>query len=76
VAVSWVGETIDGRSPVYVRALDAEGATGPVLKAGTTEQLRVFPQLAVSGDSAIIVWTDDVNGGRVMKAVTLPWKQT
>jgi hypothetical protein len=73
LAVSWVGGTVDGRSPVYMRTVNTAGTTGPVLKAGTTKQLRVFPQIALAGDQVIVVWTDDVDGGRIMKAVAIPF---
>jgi len=73
LAVSWVGETSDGVSPVHIRTADIAGTLGETLKVGTTRQLRVFPQLAVSGNAVIVVWTDDVDGGRVMKAAAIPW---
>ena len=76
LAVSWVGGTIDGRSPVYVRTVDTAGTTGPVLEVGTTKQLRVFPQLAVSENQVIVVWTDDIDDGRIMKAAAIPWHGT
>lgn len=76
LAISWVGGTVDGRSPVFVRTVDTAGATGPVVEAGTTKQLRVFPQLALSNDRVIVVWTDDVGDGRIMKAAAIPWHRS
>jgi hypothetical protein len=76
IAVSWVGETTGGRSPLNIRTVDTAETTGPVLEVGTTTQLRVFPQLALSDDHVIVVWTDDVDGGRIMKAVSIPWHKT
>ena len=77
LAISWVGRTVEGRSPVYLRSVDVERTTpGPVVEVGTTKQLRVFPQLAVSDGKAIVVWTDDVDDGRIMKVAAIPWHGT
>jgi hypothetical protein len=74
LAVSWVGKSRNGASPISIRTVDITGTLGEPLELGTTRQLRVFPQLAISDDSVIVVWTDDVEGGRTMKAVAIPWR--
>ncbi|MDJ0711338.1 MAG: hypothetical protein QNJ14_13155 [Woeseiaceae bacterium] len=73
VAVSWVARTASGNNAVMVRSVALDGALGPPVQAGETQQLRVFPQLAVSGDSIVAVWTDEPDGDRVMKAAVAHW---
>ena len=73
VAVSWVAKSASGNNAVMVRSVALDGTLGPPIKAGNTRQLRVFPQLAVSGDSLVAVWTDEPDGQRVMKVAIAPW---
>lgn len=73
VAVSWVERSASGDNAIMIRWVDVEGTAGPPVHVGDTRQLRVFPQLGVSGDQIIVVWTDDRDNQRVMKAATASW---
>ncbi len=72
LAVSWVERGADGNNVVNLRHVDADGVAGPVHIAGTTSQLRVFPQLGFQDGSLYVAWTDESDEARRLEAVRIP----
>ena len=66
-------KTAEGDNAVMVRTVDVDGTVGTPVHVGNTDQLRVFPQVAVSGEQVVVIWTDDVDGERLLKAAIAPW---
>ena len=73
VAVSWVQKGKTDDNAIMLRSVDIDGAAGVPVHVGNTRQLRVVPQLAVHGDRLVVVWTDEPDGERVMRAAIAPW---
>ena len=73
VAVSWVQRSASGDNAVMIRSVDVAGVASPPVHVGDTRQLRVFPQIAVSGDQVIVVWTNEADSQQVMRAAIAPW---
>ncbi len=73
IVVSSVGKTDTGANAIHVRAVTADGQAMPSVPVGTTQQLRVLPQLAAVNDEIVVVWTDEADGVRSMKAAMARW---
>ncbi len=76
VVVSWVAKTGSGENAVMVRAVEIDGTTGPPVHVGFTNQLRVFPQVTVSGEQIVVIWTDDTDGQRQLRTAVAPWNSS
>ena len=73
VVVSWVERAQSGDNAIMVRSIAVDGVTSPPVHVADTRQLRVFPQIAVSSGDVIVVWTDEADDQRVMRAASAPW---
>lgn len=72
LAVSWVSRTDTGSNAINIRRVTSDGQLDPVKTIGTTEQLRVFPQLAYREEYLILAWTDEIGGERQMRIARIP----
>lgn len=74
VGVSWLQSGASGAHPVYVRRYSADGASGPARLVAPDAAAFSFPQIAVSGDDLVFVWTETtgspsrLRGARVKSA--------
>ena len=58
VAVSWLQSGDSGAHPVHVRRYSADGAPGPVRLVAQNANAFSFPQIALSGNHLVFVWTE------------------
>jgi hypothetical protein len=58
VAVSWVENGPDDSDLVMLRLVTRDGRSGPAVTVGSSKLLRMFPQLASTGDALVAAWTD------------------
>lgn len=72
LAISWVSRTETGSNAINIRRVGTDGQMNPVRTVATTEQLRVFPQLAYHEENLILVWTDEIDEKRQMRAARIP----
>lgn len=67
VAVSWVENGPDDSDLVMLRLVTRDGRPGPAVTIGSSKLLRMFPQLASTGDALVAAWTDaDGDGTRLV----------
>ena len=72
LAVSWVSRTIEGSNAINIRRVTSDGRMDPVRTVATTEQLRVFPQLAYRDENLILAWTDESDDQRQLRVARVP----
>jgi hypothetical protein len=72
MAVSWVSRTNAGSNAINIRRVTTDGRMGPVRTVATTEQLRVFPQLAYRDENLILAWTDESDDQRQLRVARVP----
>lgn len=74
--VSWVSRNDHGSNTLHVAVINADNSIIAVETVADITQLRVFPQLGFQDGRLVLVWTDDIEDGRVMQAaridLTLP----
>ncbi|MDJ0906878.1 MAG: sialidase family protein [Woeseiaceae bacterium] len=58
VAVSWLQSGESGTHPVFARRYSAAGAPGPARLVTPDAAAFSFPQIALSGDDLVFVWTE------------------
>jgi hypothetical protein len=74
VAVSWLQSGESGTHPVFARRYSAAGTPGPARQVAPNAGAFSFPQVAVSGEDLVFVWTEteggmnSVNSARVAAA--------
>ncbi len=67
--VSWLQADAGGRGDVMLRRVRPEGEMGPVVPVASSAPARSVPQLAVSGEDLVLVWTNAQDDSkRVMSA--------
>jgi hypothetical protein len=58
IAVSWLQSGEQGTHPVFARRYSADGSPGPARLVAQNARAFSFPQIAVSGDDLVFVWTE------------------
>ncbi len=74
--VSWVAKNDSGDHTLRLRRISANGTAGPIVDAGQTSQLRVFPQLAYADGYLYLAWTTSVDGASQLRVARLPLSAT
>ena len=72
MAISWVSRNESGSNAINIRRVTTDGQMDPVRMVATTEQLRVFPQLAFHDENLVLAWTDEINETRQMRVAQIP----
>jgi hypothetical protein len=68
--VTWWRRAEGGRTALAVRTVSREGALGPitVIAENSVAQPLDVPEALVAGDTLLVTWTDNEDGGRVRAA--------
>ncbi len=56
--VSWLQASAAGLGNLVIRRVSPAGTTGPVLTVANGAPARSVPQMAISGDDLVLVWTE------------------
>jgi len=72
MAISWVSRNESGSNAINIRRVTTDGQMDPVRTVATTQQLRVFPQLAFHDENLVLAWTDEINETRQMHVAQIP----
>ena len=72
VAVSWLQSGEEGAHPVFARRYSADGTPGPVRPVAPNARAFSFPQIALSGDDLVFVWTETENDVNSLHSARVP----
>ena len=72
VAVSWLQAGESGTHPVFARRYSADGTPGPARLVTPDARAFSFPQIAVSGDDLIFVWTETEDAVNSVRSARVP----
>jgi hypothetical protein len=72
VVISWVESDNRGTNAINLRGLTTGGELGPVTTVGRADLLRIYPQMARSGDKLILAWTDEITDASEIVSVEVP----
>jgi hypothetical protein len=70
--VSWLQSDSGGRGKLVLRRVRPDGEMGPVLPVAGNAPARSVPQLAVSGNDLVLVWTEAQDDRRRLMSARIP----
>jgi hypothetical protein len=72
VAVSWLQKGSDGFTEVQVRKVSSDGTLGPIHTVSSKAASFSVPQLALSGDKLVFVWTESERPSSRISSASVP----
>ena len=70
--VSWLQAEADGRGNLVVRRVTPHGELGPVVPVASGAPARSVPQMGVTGDELVLVWTEARDDAKRIASALVP----
>lgn len=70
--VSWLQADAGGRGNLVLRRVARDGTMGPVVPVANSAPARSVPQMAISGDDLVLVWTEAREAAKHIASARIP----